>query len=91
MRSTQSPHTMQEAPCNTHTQHEIPLIELEGDSHEQLGDDHQKENAFSVECIDSLHAINNSDLPLYKVDCNGKPADAMLDSGASATYNSCNS
>ena len=65
---------------------EEPLIDLSGDTltteNEKNNSDHQSNYNY----FQSLNSINNTDLPLYTMVCNGKKVDVLLDSGASCSY-----
>lgn len=89
MRSTKSLNTIQSSSKTQADHNDKPLIDLDGVTAQDLANDghrQREEEMEELEHIDNLQAINQSDLPLYMIDCNGKSVKAILDSGASATY-----
>ncbi|KAG2215694.1 hypothetical protein INT45_013357 [Circinella minor] len=62
------------------------LIDLSGDTlpTENRGNNSNHQSNYNY--FQSSNSINNTDLPLYTMVCNGKNVDVLLDSGASCSY-----
>lgn len=84
MRSTKYLKAIQSSSKTQADHNNKPLIDLDGVTTHDLANDGQRqreEEMEELEHIDNLQAINQSDLPLYMIDCNGKSVKAILDSG----------